>query len=225
MWKTVIIGNLWKRISGMGVGAPAAAIAVALVPVGVASAADLTIPIDTLIDAGVAEGQEAPLETVATGALEGATCSVRSVRDDDRGETHPGNDLVVTSSGETLTLANVEGSAAVVEGSSTITLGPTISVTLMMGSDEVFAAGITIEFDCGVTAVTALPAQEEPPGTDTPIADATAAAATTDAAATATPPDLPGTGSATTTASLLLGVAFVSIGAALMLVARRPVAP
>ena len=184
----------------------------ALLP-ATAHAADLTIPIDTSIDSGIAAEEEAELETVATGDLEGATCEVRSVRRDDaQVATNDGNDLVVRSGQDSTTLDDVEREPGAVTEGRAITLGATVSVTLVMGEDERFAAGIDVELDCALSEETSAALEQAPPA-DT--------AETAAEPAEAAPADLPATGSDDLVGALV-GLVLVVVGSALVLVARGP---
>ena len=172
-----------------------------------AAAANLSIPIDTAISAGLAVGERTELVTVATADLAGSTCDVRSVRRD-QSTSNRGNDLIVTSGQGSTTLTDVEREPAAVTEGEAIMLGETVTVVLEMGPDEAFAGGIDVEFDCPDAA----PVEAGDGGatpTDTPTA-------------VAEPGQIPETGAETTVAALLGGL-FVVSGAALRRLARRPI--
>ena len=200
----------------------AAVIGVVMIQAGSVHAADLIVPIDTVIEAGVPSGEEVELETVATADLDGATCEVRAVRrGSDQIETNSGNDLVVESGQDVAILEDVERTSRAVTAGSGITLGPSVTVKLVMGEEGRFSGGIDVEFDCGLFEVTGR-ATTESTSTAVESSDEPAQPADTmDPVSTATLTDLPDTG-AEMVAGALIGLALLSIGAALVLVARRP---
>jgi len=121
---------------------------VLMVP-GSAHATDIVVPLDTVIASGIADGERVELALVSSNDLDGENCVVRAVHGG-RGAPHPGNDLVVTSGPNSVTLVDVEREPdAISEGSSEITLGPTITVELVMGPDQHFDGDIDLEFRCG----------------------------------------------------------------------------
>jgi len=114
-----------------------------------AFAADITVPIDTVITGGVTPGEQVELSVTSSGPFEGSTCRVQAVRSGD-GAARAGNDLAVTSGGAVVTLVDVEReSAAVTDGSGSLTLGEVVTVELTMGADGSFDGDITLEFTCG----------------------------------------------------------------------------
>ncbi|REK39850.1 MAG: DUF11 domain-containing protein [Actinobacteria bacterium] len=119
-------------------------IAVLAPPAG--ASIDLSIPIDTTIHAPV--GSETLLATVETGDLEGLECSV-SADATNQTSVHPGNDLVVASGSSSVVLEDVESvPGGTIEADGVLTLGSTVTVTLIMGEDHTFSAGITVLIDC-----------------------------------------------------------------------------
>jgi hypothetical protein len=115
-------------------------------------AADLAIPLDQEVGPGEAAGTQFKVAEVASADLNGATCIVRSVRRVE-GPVVRGNDLIVMSGGASATLTDVEGEpGAVVEGPS-ITLGPTIVVTLVVGEGGEYTGLMNLELDdCSLRA-------------------------------------------------------------------------
>ncbi len=137
-------------------------VACALAGSSTAYAADVDIPIDTVIVSGVAEGNDVELASVASAGFAGQSCTVRAVRDGE-GPVHEGNDLSISSGDDTVVLANVEREpAATTDGSDAITLGDVITIELTMGSDEAFAGDIVVEFDCEVAVASASAASGTP---------------------------------------------------------------
>ncbi|HEY5889370.1 MAG TPA: hypothetical protein VIW94_01550 [Acidimicrobiia bacterium] len=156
----------------------------------VASASiDITIPITTLVHAQ--PGSSTLLASVPTGDQEGLECFV-TAEAQNQTSVHPNNDLVVASGAQSVVLENVESTpGGVVEADGTLTLGPTVTVTLIMGPDHEFSAGITILIDCT-------------PGSTTTTTEATtttseATTTTTEATTTTTEPTTTTTTEATTT--------------------------
>jgi uncharacterized repeat protein (TIGR01451 family) len=107
---------------------------------------DISIPIETRAHGLV--GSEQLLATVGTGDLEGQECSV-SATSENQSSIHPNNDLVVASGSTSVVLEDVEGeSGGTVHADGLLTLGTTVTVTLVFGEDQVFSAGITVNIDC-----------------------------------------------------------------------------
>ena len=80
----------------------------------------------------------------------GKVCAVVA-RSANQGSVHPDNDLVVSSGGSEVVLRDVEGEsdgAVVAQGD--LELGPQVVVTLVMGPDKVFSAGMTVVVDCSL---------------------------------------------------------------------------
>lgn len=126
-----------------------------------AHAADIVIPLDTVISSGVAEGDTFELALIAAGDLDGETCAVSTIHGG-RADVHPGNDLVVRSGADRTVLADVEReSGAETAGASPITLSNTITVELEMGPDQHFGGDLELTFVCGdqVAALRATPEQ------------------------------------------------------------------
>lgn len=132
-----LIGGIVVAIAATALAVPASA-----------SDADLVIPIDTLIVAGVAAGDAVELTTVSSGPLEGRTCDARAIRRQG-GPVHAGNDLVVRSGTARLLLADVERDPdATTAGAEPIELGGTVTVELAMGPTELFAGDVVVELEC-----------------------------------------------------------------------------
>lgn len=78
----------------------------------------------------------------------GLTCTV-SAQAENQSSVHPGNDLTVESGGDSVVLEDVEGVAGgSTSASGTLVLGNTVTVTLNMGPDNSFSAGMNVSLDC-----------------------------------------------------------------------------
>ncbi len=181
--------SLQRRLASVFLAlAVIAALMAVYAPVASASI-DITIPITTQVHAQ--PGSSTLLASVPTGDQEGLECSV-TAEAQNQTSVHPNNDLVVGSGGGSVVLENVEGtSGGVVVADGTLTLGPTVTVTLIMGPDHQFSAGITILIDCT-------------PGSTTTTTEATtttseATTTTSEATTTTTEPTTTTTDETTTT--------------------------
>jgi hypothetical protein len=131
-------------------------VAVFILPGGTAQAADITVPIDTFVDAPL--GSLTQLATVPTGALAGRTCDVVAVGINQE-SVHENNDLIAAS-GTSVTMYDVERvPGAVTPASGTILLDDTIVISVRIGNRDsgqesdgtwygYFSGGMNIEFDC-----------------------------------------------------------------------------
>ena len=121
--------------------------------------------------------------------LQGRQCPGAWV-DQNNESIHPDNDIVVTTGGATFRVENVEDEAGAlrVEVGNPV-LGPTITVDLEMGPDEIFSATAVVVVECPDVpppTTTAPPTTTEPPTTTAP--PASTEAPTTTAPATTAPP-------------------------------------
>jgi hypothetical protein len=126
---------------------------------------EVSIPITTVI-VNAPAGSVIVLETVEVPAeFVGQSCSVLAVSANPD-SVHPNNDLVVSSGGSSVTLPDVEGvSGGNVVASGTLQLGPDIVVSLVMGPDGVFSAGMDVVVDCTpeeTTTTTTIPPEVLP---------------------------------------------------------------
>jgi len=85
--------------------------------------------------------------------LVGASCTFEAVADNNI-SVHPGNDVIMSSGGDSVTLPNIERApGAVTPSNGSITLGDTINVTLFLGTDNgngrgVYSGGFTVNVSC-----------------------------------------------------------------------------
>lgn len=113
---------------------------------------ELTVPIDTVIR-GKSGTQHLLAQVSVPAGFQGATASV-SAQGENNSSVHPGNNLIVASNGTSVVLEDVEREAGVTTvANGTLTLGSDITISLVMGDDKVFSAGITVKITC----------EEEPP--------------------------------------------------------------
>ncbi|MGH8911890.1 MAG: hypothetical protein ACRDVD_05205 [Acidimicrobiia bacterium] len=137
-----------------------------------ASAQDvsLEIPLPTVVKASPGSEHVLASEDVPQD-LVGRTCSIRAIAANQE-SVHPGNDLVISSNGDLLLLEDVEGEAfgeSAREGQ--LTLGNELTVTLILGSDGVFSAGMVVEVRCpapDTTTTTTKPSSTTTPETTIP---------------------------------------------------------
>lgn len=107
----------------------------------------IEIPINTVIREPA--GTQVPLLTKEVPEQYiGYICTANAVAKN-QSSVHPGNDLIVSSNGTSVTMKDVERASGVsTPASGTLQLGSAIDVTLSMGQDGVFSGGMTVELDC-----------------------------------------------------------------------------
>jgi uncharacterized repeat protein (TIGR01451 family) len=112
-----------------------------VIGVPIARANVIEISIDTVVKAE--EGSITVLATVDTPPdLIGMSC-VGAAEATNQPSVHPGNDLIVASGDDSIVLEDVEREPDVVTTSEALlTLGPTVTVSLRMGPDELFSGGL-----------------------------------------------------------------------------------
>lgn len=122
---------------------------------------EINVPIDTVlrnIEAGtVVLLTDPPIEVASD--LVGRECTAVA-RSKNQSSVHPGNDLLVETGDSEVLIQDVEAvPGATVNASGTVVMGSEITVSLIMGPDEVFSAGIDVLVDCapGATTTTAAP--------------------------------------------------------------------
>jgi hypothetical protein len=85
--------------------------------------------------------------------LVGSSCTFEAVADNNI-SVHPGNDVIMSSGGDSVRLPNIERApGAVTPSNGPITLGDTINVTLFLGTDNgngrgVYSGGFTVNVSC-----------------------------------------------------------------------------
>jgi hypothetical protein len=116
--------------------------AVAQVPI-------ITIPMDTVAhESGVLATAPVPAE------LQGSRCNVQADAEN-QSSVHPGNDLIVASGSDSVTLFDVEREAgALTTAAGDLTLESEVTVSLSLGPDGIFSGGITVTIGSCVTVTT-----------------------------------------------------------------------
>lgn len=173
MWrsKTVVVG-LMSIVGLVFMQSPASA-----------GHGDISVPLDTFVQAD--EGEVVLLASVSVDEeLVGDVCSW-DFHATNQFSVHPGNDLILSTNGTDTVVAGVEDTPnQVLDVAGSFQLGETVTVSLRMGPDGVFSAGLGVEVVCesevAPATATTVPA---PTATTTPAAVVTP----TTVAAAATP--------------------------------------
>ena len=108
----------------------------------------ISIPVTEVVrNVGVGSTTELASEDVDEEYV-GMDCMVKAIALN-QGSVHPGNNLVVASGGDSVTLEDVEREAGVnTIANDDLTLGNVVTVSLVMGEDDVFSAGIKVKLYC-----------------------------------------------------------------------------
>lgn len=108
---------------------------------------EISIPIDTFVDAD--EDSTTPLASAdVPDGFAGHMCEV-AAHAENQSSVHPGNDLVVESGTSQVVLSDVESEPGrIVEATELLELGEVVTVSLVMGPDEIFSAGIEVTVEC-----------------------------------------------------------------------------
>ena len=108
----------------------------------------IDIPINTVIDDAPPFEQHILATQAVDPADQGKSCDV-TVMGINQESVHPGNNLVISSNGSSVTAFDVEREAnAITETAGTLVLGPVVTVELFLGPDHVFSAGLNVSIDC-----------------------------------------------------------------------------
>lgn len=141
----------------------------------------ITVPIDTIVRAPV--GSITVLATADVPPdVQGRTCTGRA-ESANQASVHPDNNLLIETGGVVVVIAGVEAQAGELELiSEPITMGPTVTVSLEMGPDEVFSGGfLGLHIDC----------PPPPTTTTTTTTSTTTTSTTTTTTTTSVPPTIP----------------------------------
>jgi hypothetical protein len=132
-WKDTVLKRILASLAAMA--------ALLIIGMPIAQASLFEISIDTVITAG--EGSITTLGTTDTPPdLIGMSC-IGVVEATNQLSAHPGNDLIVSSGDDSIVLEDVEReSGAVTAADAPLTLGSSVTVSLHMGSDEIFSGGL-----------------------------------------------------------------------------------
>jgi len=145
---------------------------------------DISLPLNTFVQAG--EGEVVQLVSVAVDSeMVGDTCGYE-FHATNQESVHLGNDLILSTGGADTVVPGVEDAPGqVLDVTGSFQLGETLTVSLRMGPDEVFSAGLSVEVLCEDDLVPATATTTPvPTATTTPAATATTTPVPT---ATATP--------------------------------------
>lgn len=118
------------------------------IAVAATSSATIEIPVST-VERNVGVGNSKVLETeYVADDSQNMVCSVKAIAKN-QGSVHPGNNLVVASGSTSVTLVDVERASGVdTVANGELTLGETVTISLVMGEDDVFSAGMTVKLTC-----------------------------------------------------------------------------
>ena len=156
----------------------------------------LTIPLDTVVFIPWDSNRLLATEPVPE-QFAGLTCGVTG-NSHNQDSVHPDNDLIVRSGASEAILENVEDEPGeTVHAAGTLILDTEVTVTLHMGPDAVFSAGIDVIIDCSQVTPTTI----ETTTTSTALATTTTAAAGT---------SVPGVETTTTVEDEVLGTVITS---------------
>jgi len=139
---------LKKSLIGTGILAALVMVSV-FAPVQAASQEkSLSIPVSTIVrNKGV--GSTTLLKTVQVDQdMVGMVCELKA-HGENQSSVHAGNDLVIASGNDSVTLEDVERAPGVkTDANGTLTLGDALSVSLVMGEDDVFSGGMDVKVTC-----------------------------------------------------------------------------
>lgn len=108
----------------------------------------IKIPVDTVIRSDEVGSRHLLASETVEEDLIGQVCAVAAIAKN-QGSVHPGNNIEVASNGTMITLYDVERAPGVdTFANGTLKLGTDIDVTLVMGKDKVFSAGMVVTLDC-----------------------------------------------------------------------------
>lgn len=142
----------WAATAAGGIGA----IGMLAASFGAASAAsgDIEISLGDQVASG-SPGQEVTLTTRDVPSdLVGRTCE-GSYGSTNNSSVHPNTDLVIRSGGTSVTIGDVEAAAGgTTTSSGPLTLGPTITVSVVLGPDGIASLGETLVLDCPEVSAT-----------------------------------------------------------------------
>lgn len=147
-----------RRFLGVTAFAVACAGVVVSAPVGAQAPSGLDIPLETVVRGDA--GSEHLLVTEPVPAEhQGKECTA-TVGGANNESVHPDTNLIVRSGESEIELLDIEREAgAITEGTGPLTLGTEVTVSVVLGEDEVFSGGTVLSIEC--------PTPEEPTTTTT----------------------------------------------------------
>lgn len=108
---------------------------------------EISIPLTTHFTAAEGSVTELATEPVPEGFAD-HLCEVRA-HSENQHSVHPGNNILVESGTSQVILPDVEAEPGkVIDSDDMLELGETITVSLIMGPDEIFSAGIDVVVEC-----------------------------------------------------------------------------
>lgn len=159
------LATSWGKRAWTALLAAACALMLAL-PASAAEGYLVDIPIDTVVRAP--EDSKTLLATVDVPAeFQGQMCVASAASNND--SIHPDNDLLVESGSDSVVIPDVERTdqQITIPGEGSLTLGSQLTVSLLMGPDKVFSAGITVTVDCEPSSGRIIVVKEVTEGSDT----------------------------------------------------------
>ena len=175
---------------GVGLALGASAVAVGAAE-STSASTSLSFPLDTVVSGEPGTIHEITSSDVPANMV-GQSCTVTATADNN-GSVHPQSNLIVASGTDPVTVRDIEATAGVsTTAEGTLTLGPTITVSVQLGPDGVFSGGGSVDLVCTPVPVTVPTTKPVPPTTPPPVEDITVARPAAVEAAVVTAPALTG---------------------------------
>ena len=131
---------------------------------------EVSVSIDNVVrgDEGEIKSARSPVSAADLGAQVGDICDVK-LTGMNPGSEHDGNDLILSTNGQSLVAPNFEETKGkVTEVSAVMVLGEFVTFEVMLGVDGVSSGGLTATFDCS-PATTTMPPPDETTTTTTHV--------------------------------------------------------
>lgn len=124
------------------------ALSIALpVQVMASSEPQISVPVNTVIRGDVGS-THILAEKETEQELIGMVCTVNATAKN-QGSVHPGNNIVVSSGDDSVTLVNVEREAnGITNAEGELSMSSDLTVTLVLGEDKVFSGGMDVNLHC-----------------------------------------------------------------------------
>ncbi len=182
---------MWRRVAVVAGLISIVGLALAQLPAS-ADHGTISVPIDTVVRAG--QGEVVQLDSTAINPeLVGATCEYE-FHSTNQESVNPGNDLILSTGGTETVIPGVEDAPdQELDVAGSVTLGETLTVSVRIGPNEIFSAGLSVELVCDIEDVPSTTSTTAPETTTTTAPETTTTAepdraATTTAAPTTTTP-------------------------------------